>query len=126
MTGNGIQIDAGASLQEKGLAPNTLWWLMVGATIAVCMLVVFLVLLSIYYAYTQRYLCSDIDLRCTSHHTDSDSSANTDTTSDGQSSATPEHITHNSQNSSQQELMTSPEDEGEFTETDKLRPYYVV
>lgn len=99
---------------------------MVGATIAVCLLVIFLVLLSIYYAYTQRYLCSDIKLSCSCNSSQSDGSlsSNTDTTSDGRSSssATPEHIILTSQNSSQQELMTS-EDEEEVTETHKLRRY---
>lgn len=122
LVGNGIKIDAGASIYEKGLAPNTLWWLMVGATIAVCLLVIFLVILSIYYAYTQRYLCSD--LRCTSSQASSSISSNTDTTSDGHSSTpTPEHIILTSQNSSHRGLMANSDDEEDFTETHKLRYY---
>ncbi|XP_067930394.1 furin-like protease kpc-1 [Watersipora subatra] len=120
--GNGIKIDAGASLENKGLAPNTLWWLMVGATTAVCLLVIFLVLLSIYYAYTQRYLCSDITI-CGASNKTSTISSNTTTASTGQRlGMTPEHAVLTSQNSSQQELMTS-EDEGELNETRKFRRY---
>ena len=97
---------------------------MVGATIAVCMLVIFLVLLSIYYAYTQRYLCSDIDLRCSSNQTNDSVSSNTDSTSHGRSCrTTPDHVILTSQNSSQQGLMTSSEDEDDVTETHKFRRY---
>lgn len=119
ISGQGIKIDARASLH--GDPPSTLWWLMVGATAAVCMLVVFLVLLAIYYAYTQRYLCSDIG-HCTVNRTNgSVTSATSVATSDTSVRVTPEHIKLTSQNSSQQELMTSSEGEGDFVETRRLR-----
>ena len=128
--GEGVKINAGASLEEE-IPPTTLWWLMVGATIAVCMLVIFLVLLAIYYAYTQRYLCTN------SSNTEPDggsetsrsASMNTESTNDSLTVKNPaachhgsENVRLTSQNSSQQELMSASEDEADaYHETHRLR-----
>lgn len=104
---------------------------MVGATIAVCMLVIFLVLLAIYYAYTQRYLCTDSASKdrgsgeqSPQSSTSRSASMNTETTNDsaGLSVKPGENVRLTSQNSSQQELMTASEDEAEvYLETHRLR-----
>lgn len=125
--GEGVKINAGASLDED-IPPNTLWWLMVGATIAVCMLVIFLVLLAIYYAYTQRYLCSNSESDPDEgSETSRSASMNTESTSDSLTVKPPdgchgENVRLTSQNSSQQELMSASEDETEaYHETHRLR-----
>jgi len=81
-----------------------------------------LVLLAVYYAYTQRYLCTG-DHKDNSTTQSESNSSNTDSTSDGSSGTTPEHIKLTSQNSSQQELMSSSEGEEDFRNINRLREH---
>lgn len=80
---------------------------MVGATIAVCLLVAFLVALALYYAYVQGYFCNRAKSRArkkstTRRPTNDDSAMQGSTTAEQLRLAT-------SQNSSQLELMSDLE-----------------
>lgn len=93
------------------MTANTVWWLMVGATIAVCVLVVFLVILALYYAYVQGYLCSKLTKPCTGG-SNSNNRSPIHTSEEGM---TPEQIRLAvSQNSSQLELMDSEDSSDEL------------
>lgn len=98
-------------MRSPGLSPHSLWWLMVGATITVCLLVALLVALAIYYAYLQGYICMRLKKRypSSSNNTQSTTSSLSSSTTDQQSlTPTPEQVrlTTISQNSSQLELMS--------------------
>lgn len=86
---------------------------MVGATITVCLLVAFLVVLAIYYAYLQGYICTAVKKRYASSNKNTQSTTfSLASSSTGQPSLTPtpEHIRLTvSQNSSQLELMSDSE-----------------
>lgn len=89
---------------------------MVGATAAVCILVTCLVILAIYYAYTQGYLCESLSPECTNQ-------SSSEVASNSSEEQKPENLV-TSQHSSQQELMTS-EDEGSDTE-EKLETHRMM